>query len=131
MKSTELRIGNYLQDKATKTLLKVIELTEKGIITYVIDRSKFPLAKGWGLEPIPLTEEILLKCGFGKSDEHEMGHNYNESFGFYYDYHFKRFRLECDDGIKHGAEMDISIHFLHQLQNLYFALTNEELTVNL
>ena len=131
MKANELRIGNWIIEDET-------------IYSYGISKTKRQISLNdfrvsddnwsdlWDMfKPIPLTEEILLKCGFGKSDEHEMGHNYNETFGFYYDYHFKRFRLECDDGIKHGAEMSLDIQFLHQLQNLYFALTNEELEIKL
>jgi hypothetical protein len=123
MKANELRIGNLLRDKVTKTELKVIELTEVNIITYVIDRSKFPLQDGWGIEPIPLTEEWLLKFGFEKLSNGWLRlHICNDWSYLYWD------RLA-------GLELSVNkqgIHFshikhVHQLQNLYFALTGEEL----
>lgn len=122
MRVNELRIGNLLRDKVSKTELKVIELTEKDIITYVIDRSLFPLKNGWGIEPILLTEEWLLNFGFvpngfsmvkGEFDveiwlESEIGHTF-----------------KWNDFV-----ISISLKYVHQLQNLYFALTNEELIIN-
>ena len=128
----ELRIGNLLRDKVSKTELKVIELTEKDIVTYVIDRSKFPLKSGWGLEPIPLTSEILLKCGFELTDVKTHSDNRPLTKMFY-----KKTLLvqHHDNGLWSFIIMGYNIvrpemsQFLHQLQNLYFALTGEELTI--
>lgn len=69
------------------------------------------------IKPIPLTEEILLKCGYKLVRENHygvLGHLiWNIENRFY-----------CD---KNGVQ----IKYVHQLQNLYFALTNEELIINL
>jgi len=116
MKSTELRIGNLLRDKVTKTELKVIKLTEENIITYVIDRSKFPLEDGWGIEGIPLTEERLLEFGFEKDAS-----KYNICWFLNHVY------IWFVDG-EYINELDLPIDYVHQLQNLYFALKGEELT---
>lgn len=65
--------------------------------------------------PIPLTEEWLLKFGFGK----ENG----------YPYKFPNGVLKIRNGVyffKHN-DIEIDLHFVHQLQNLYFALTGKEL----
>jgi hypothetical protein len=78
----------------------------------------------WGsLSVIPLTEEILLKCGFEKlgGDNYSIGRislglNYNISIDIDY------VPIHCLNG---------KIKYLHQLQNLYFALTNEELEITL
>lgn len=70
-------------------------------------------------EPIPLTEEILLKCGYFKLDNGQI--------------HYVRKGHEiwlCDDMFSCNKN-GVILKSLHQLQNLYFALTNEELTVNL
>ncbi len=122
MKAEELRIGNLLQDKVSNTLLKVIELTEKDVITYVIDRSKFPLQKGWGLQPIPLTEEWLLMFGAEKI--------YASLYDFE-GYEFGYFSF-TEDGliiVFQSQQLCEPIKYVHQLQNLYFALTGEELTI--
>jgi hypothetical protein len=121
MKANEFRIGNLLRDKVSKTELKVIELTEKDFVTYVIDRSKFPLAKGWGIEPIPLTEEWLLRFGF----EIKKGKFGNEYHLLNFSLYTSKEQTICfvyDDFLK-------DIYYVHQLQNLYFALTGEELTL--
>ena len=125
MKATELRIGNFCQDNVTKTTIKVVELTNECITTYVIDRSKFPLKDGWKLQPIPLTEEWLLKFGFNGECEsfHMEGITIEEvsDGGKWVVYMFDEY---------HAVECSLAIvQHVHQLQNLYFALTNEELTL--
>ena len=124
IKANEFRIGNLLRDEISKTELKVIGLTEENISTYVIDRDKFPLKNGWGIEPIPLTEECLLKFGFKQSIQHQA--HYLNGFDFVIDI--------CTDysrviKYKRGGEVMTRIQHVHQLQNLYFALTGEELTI--
>jgi hypothetical protein len=72
-------------------------------------------------QPIPLTEEWLFKFGFRKysSTQFDKGNfwtiaNHNET---------KHFGMWCN-------HLEIYIKYVHQLQNLYFALTGEELTIN-
>ena len=125
MKSTELRIGNLLRDKVSKTELEVIELNQCDIVTYVIDRSKFPLKDGWGIEPIPLTEEWLFKFGFERYGEscHLQGISIEDI------HNGEKWCLSMFDEY-HAVEASISIiQHVHQLQNLYFALIGEELTI--
>ena len=81
------------------------------------------------INPIPLTPEILEKCGF---ENKKLGKDYwelpnekcingwSEEFTFYLPY----FEMNTYTGT-------VSIKALHQLQNLYFALTGEELKINL
>lgn len=116
MNPKELRIGNYAQDELSKAILEVVELKENDIVTSVIDRSMFPLKKGWKLGLIPLTEEWLLKLGFKYSEETECYHYYNLILN------------------KQMVVMDIDTHVylksVHQLQNLYFAITSLEINCN-
>ena len=109
IKPTELRIGNYVSTPINGvTQLKWIQET-----------------KDW-CEPIQLTKEWLLKFGFGQSEDHEVGHNTSGIVDFYYDYHFKRFRLVT----KEGEEITLPhIQYVYQIQNLYFALTGNELVL--
>lgn len=120
MKASELRIGNlvYRTNKLTKEKL-IIELTA----SCILDIHANGEMSGFIYEPIPLTEEWLLVFGFEKGSdvmgdcfyiESEKQEDFSISLlgnGFYI----------------HGIEL--SIVSVHQLQNLYFALTNEELTV--
>ncbi len=72
MNTNELMIGNLCQDKISGALLKVTGTHENDISFYVIDRNLFPLQPGWQAEPIPLTEEWLLKFGFEKNDNNQF-----------------------------------------------------------
>jgi len=108
MKASELRIGNYIEVNG-----EIRQVTSGIIVT--IDTISKPDTK-----PIPLTEEWLLKFGF---DEKGIGY----AKGFIYLWHY-------DDGIFLELVSDSNSHntplkYVHQLQNLYFALTGEELTI--
>jgi len=74
-------------------------------------------------EPIPLTEEILLKCGFEKFAQTWYRHKLS---GF----EFALSGLIATNSYFECFPVDCCNH-LHQLQNLYFALTNEELNIEL
>lgn len=131
LKENELRIGNLLRDKVSKTELEVIELTKENIVTYVIDRSMFPLKDGWGIEPIPLTEEWLLGFGFEKSKQGSENFYHLQLRGRiwirFIDYDCNNLDL-VQDGKIIAFPFGV-IKYAHQLQNLYFALTGEELTL--
>lgn len=125
MNTADYRIGNLLRDKVSKALLEVVELTKEDVVTHVIDRSMFPLKEGWGLEPIPLTPEWLIKFGFKKEfngcyvlDNYIVFQNINniaegiDEKGFY-------------QGT--GQKFVIEIKYVHQFQNLYYSIIQKEL----
>lgn len=64
MNPKEFKIGSYLQDKISKELLQVSELTEKSITFKVVNIGKLPLEKRWQAEPIPITEDVLKRLNF-------------------------------------------------------------------
>ena len=76
-------------------------------------------------EPIPLTEEWLLKFGFEKSG----GGLYltYETFEMYYINGVLGLSARVSD--PNEGYIDTKIKYVHQLQNLHFALTGEELTI--
>jgi hypothetical protein len=83
-------------------------------------------------KPIPLTEEWLLKFGFEKEMDGSLVLN---NLAIFLDKRFKEnvYLMTIEGGI-FGSEVWNKLHNLklkhvHQLQNLYFALTNEELTI--
>lgn len=118
MKASELRIGNLIVNPHTKEICTVQAIKPKykqrknqstGEYFYFLDVIEY---EGMNVTldlfaPIPLTEEWLLKFGFKKS-------------------------IHIDQWKKRGfGFIDVSnpqCAFVHQLQNLYFALTGEELT---
>lgn len=75
------------------------------------------------IEPIPLTEEWLKNAGFIKEKKEEVQ--------FYQGYDKGNFHVFEDKGsIYYSADWWIELKSVHQLQNLFFALTNKELLFN-
>ena len=114
MESTELRIGNLFIEENSKEIIEVIGLEKNRVVFSGIFLDK------WQAIPIPLTEEWLIKFGF-------------ETKGSFYRVKGSRF-VEI---ISHGDGLDVCsqsilllhIKYVHQLQNLFFSLTNEHLTI--
>lgn len=127
IEARELRIGNYVYDRGDK----ILRINGWENNTKIFQNNGTYMCEPFGeipchplteevefLKPIPLTEEILLKFGYiecGFRDNHFIikGHTIwkcNDLF-------------MCD---KNG----IVIKSTHQLQNLYHALTGQELTIN-
>lgn len=78
-------------------------------------------------EPIPLNEEWLNKLGeFNKSNDNRWVYgNFN---GFSIDNYNKEYwDFEIGGSSDHGRNEHIKIYYVHQLQNLYFFLTGNEL----
>ena len=75
-------------------------------------------------KPIPLTEEWLLKFGFDEITPkyYVLNIDENNSFTYYYTFSGGFWHFEFEG-------ISIKIKYVHQLQNLYFALTGEELTI--
>jgi hypothetical protein len=113
IKANELRLGNLCWDIHSKQLLKVTDLSAEAPIGFtVVNREKYPLPDGWQAGYIPLTPEWLERMGF----------EFNADEG-YFSYELPN-KPQGIDRIKVGNGV-----YVHQLQNLYFALTGEELTI--
>lgn len=74
------------------------------------------------IEPIPLTPEWLGKCGFNRIN-HVEGYSFFAKKGCCIDIYENKTLL--------WGHVSYAIKYLHQLQNLYHALTGEELTITL
>jgi hypothetical protein len=107
----ELRIGNLFQDKYSKAIIKVNGITENDIFF------SGNFTKEWQAEPIPLTEEKLLKLGFIKDEILGFYRNDKSNSTIIIDYDFI-----CLLGYSH-----VKLDYVHQLQNLYFDLNKKEL----
>ena len=107
MKATELRIGNlFYKDYPTGKEIETVNEISNFFINSVGISS---------IKPIPLTKDWLLKFGFDgcKSPNKDI------QVGL------------VDDEMSLAWRVFIlkKIQYVHQLQNLYFALTGEELTL--
>lgn len=134
MKANELRIGNLFKysDNA------IIKPEKRGVISSIIADDISFLAHSYNenlIEPITLTEEWLLSFGFDKITELTDGYNKGMPIEKYlYDkfYILNTDLLNPNFGIGLHYIWDgisLEIKYVHQLQNLYFALTGEELTL--
>lgn len=87
--------------------------------------SYFMDIKNENLYPIALNEKWLLKFGFENIDDNE--------FYRHPDLPIIQFMIEgvnIDPFMNDGSQLK-SIQFVHQLQNLYFVLSGEELTIKI
>lgn len=117
MEASELRIGNVVcQGHYGPTPVSSYELHQYA--HGLNGGSVADYLKEW--EPIPLTEEWLVKFSFEKHTKYSFS-------GIYRDLKIIN-RHGWFDAI-FGTEVLCSVRYLHQLQNLYFALFGEELTI--
>ena len=111
MKASELRIGNWVKSLTHGIEYKIDFIFESPMMNEI--------------QPIPLTEEWLLKFGFKKEGQLYVKDFFGDYIGVDADdfsvgtYAFGR--------IAHAPQP--TLMNVHQLQNLYFALTGEELTI--
>lgn len=129
LKANELRIGNYLNGKQGH--VTVTEIRKNNIVKIQDNTSSFYV--GTCLKPIPLTEEWLLKFDMEYADEfsnqrklYVKKHEYDISQITYSE---KEGLMRLSNGEQKGTMLIPHIKYVHQLQNLYFALTGEELTL--
>lgn len=115
----ELRIGNWVKDERGRLVtIHGIESNWNYVwLNHLNGHGIYCLEKE-RIEPIPLTPEVLEKCGF-----------------FEYISYYLKSGVRITKFLQHGGvdfaytgdSIYTEVKHLHQLQNLYFALTGEEL----
>lgn len=128
IKANELRIGNWVQAPLGE-YMRVEQIGYKDNPDYIFARYD----KGFGqnsFSGIPLTPEILEKAGFNKLGGSK----------FVYRIPVQEFEISVSLKLNYAyidtqwGQASIKrpiFKYLHQLQNLYFALTGTELEINL
>lgn len=138
IKASELRLGNYFRDRLTGRILIVDTLSKDQII---FDQQGDALPDGWQAEPIPIAEEWLIKFGFEETMNHGIC-NWRLSIGNEYiaPHGDNRYELISssipDKEVADYCSYTVNdywaakrCNYVHQLQNLYFAVTGHELTL--
>lgn len=130
MKANELRIGNLVGGPYEETEVDL------DILIHLISKKEIQQKPYYS--PIPLTEEWLIKFGFelianngfdwrhfsidSKEPSKHITIRTDEGDNFFALFNHS----ECD---KKELQFINRCEYVHQLQNLYFALTGEELTI--
>lgn len=123
MKENELRIDNYVKETIENEIVQIASIiqVENEIFDFEVkdENGMFSNVQD-EIEPIPLTEQWLLKFGFEKCEYSIPDLFIN-----------KKLRIKQDSrGFWISACYNfILIKHIHQLQNLYFVLTGDELTL--
>jgi len=122
MEANTLRLENYVEYNSMFFKVKLISKSGvscdrgKGIVELSIK----------DINPIPLSEDILLKLGFEKSNAKISGCDYFTK---------DKYSVMVKEDVCYFSLVEMQsrylciVEFLHQIQNVYFALTNEELTI--
>lgn len=122
MKAKDLRLGNYFQSN----IIQQVQIEHlEFLLNDKLDHS--------GMQPIPLSEEWLLKMGFLPSRLNIKNYIHPSTISFelrnvsILDGGFK-IRIGVDEAFSFKA-ISGEIQFVHQLQNIFHSLTGEELTI--
>jgi hypothetical protein len=77
-------------------------------------------------EPIPITEEWLIKFGFEKRKDWDDGLWFDIDSSLLFSLHYYRYELKLRSA---QDNLLLNIKSIHQLQNFIYILTGEELTI--
>lgn len=151
----ELRIGNYAlfscgHEFIIRKVMGIVPYDSSFVIRgekYVGDKCLCTYDLYDRINPIPLTEDILLKCGFEKgiNDDYDIIYDFDKSGVYYCDqitityntfdcciYILQQFSDENDEvHCNNSAKIARDIKYLHDLQNLFYDLTKTELNIQL
>ena len=129
--ATQLRVGNLFRFISTDSIEQVADIRTAGIKTPTINNVLIT-----DIEPIPLNEDWLVRFGFEKdinTSWFRIGYfaeMEDVSNRMIIGYNTVSNRLGCyQEGDANGIFAQKTFQYVHQLQNLIFALTGTELTL--
>lgn len=116
MKIQELRIGNYIQRNDIPCTVELINGETEDV--YFLGKDFYYNDNVMYIEPILLNQDWLLKLGF---EMYEFDNKANQ-------FRFKDRLIVYREGYLHDYGTSVKLEFVHQLQNLYFAIIGTELS---
>lgn len=131
----ELRIGN-LVDLGNR-IAKIIEIYHLACVVVDLEETQDTIEDYERVKPIPLSEDWLYKFGFEQIDKSSNSYIVyaDQNHDYYLQIDVRRNNANYTildntfDDLRAFSMVDII--YVHQLQNLYFALTNQELILKL
>ena len=146
MKTTELKIGNYvLRKNIPNEYLKILSIDSIKNTTYLELGGLGIMEKNSKLEPIELTEELLVKIGFKKEKrlksilfhldcEIDVDNIISVNYSIYPNdiplLQIRTFQTE-DEKYEWVEFVKRGVKHLHELQNGFYCLTNQEMEIKL
>jgi len=131
MNVKELRVGSLITSKTWKGIHKISAVIQnKSNFDVVVNGFTHIFKDGYFCEiaPIPLNKEVLIKLGFAplSDSDHGLRLSVNSVDELSWSFNEKILKYQTKGS---GFTRDYNIKYVHQLQNLYFALTGKELEV--
>lgn len=123
MRANEFRIGNWFRRTHGKGYTDM-QIDVESLMEILSPDQNIAFDD---FHPIPLTEEWLLKFGFKKMTNFKSPHFDKYPIEVCFDGVKPLVTLEFDSTVTGYYSYDCPIEFVHQLQNLFSALTGEEL----
>lgn len=128
IKTNELRKGNIINH--FRNFILIESVFEDSVNVYAADMGGGAYIDGIDfkeIEPVPITVEWLERFGFWKMD---MPFSGESGYGMASAGDFIGFVATDDNGwLIHNPHFSTTYYYVHQLQNLYFALIGEELAL--
>lgn len=122
----EMRLGNMVLDKHGKTA----RVTEIGLTGIKVDGGPGSYRQYAGeFSPIEITDELLAKIGFERSEDVIGNFNYDRIWKLQVLEIVWIMNADCYKTVDRCEDRigRLQIKWIHQLQNLYYALTGKEL----
>lgn len=124
MKHTDVRVGNIINFFDDESWFKIKNIDSDGLGFEVKNSEEDTWIECTRFYGVKLTVEVLVKLGFNKVEDHYCYPINNDNWNC--------FALDIGYGgypYLIVGDNEFTIKYLHQLQNLYFSLTGEELTM--
>jgi hypothetical protein len=121
IRANELRCNNYVKCSISNdhAFYRICQVDSHNQLVRFDSTIRCELISLKDLKPIPLTEELLLKCGFPL----ENGYGHRTQYGWIHkvngEYYWKYYQIE------------VNINSVHLLQNTYERFHQKELPINL
>ncbi|MFA5715032.1 MAG: hypothetical protein WC998_04800 [Candidatus Paceibacterota bacterium] len=120
--TNELRRGNLIENNGN--IYPITAIDHNSVIIFIKNATFCVSDKN--INPIPLTEDWLLKFGFIQNTSNSyywLNYGTNGILIVKYNDYYKKYTLEL------GKGMNIVLDFVHHFQNICFDLTRHELII--
>ena len=124
IKSDELRLWNFVFDKE-QNKIDIIDVIEENRVSLLY--SKFPYTPINLIQPVELTPDILEAAGFDSENYMFIKDVFDSRIAICYDYGDR----QCGVGFSQRHMFWTNCKYLHQLQNLLYCLTGDELQIDI